>query len=135
MRDKNQPSQTPTPIPFDLDRKYTVKEIAKDHLRKSEKTVYNLIRDRKLNAYRFGKEFVITASQLEDYAKDRQLIKHWLVTGAITQVDITILTDEMLSGATIVRSALDELRKHDPEIFRGVSDWLDIQDLPQTHFD
>ena len=96
-------------IPFDLDRKYTVEQIAVDHLKKSTKTVYNLIKERKLKAYRIGKEFVITASQLNDFAGNQRLDDRsadWIDTDAPPEpepeeIDIDKLTPAQLRRALV----------------------------------
>jgi excisionase family DNA binding protein len=77
MRKNQTDADTKPKVPFADDKKYTVEEVARDHLHKSTKTVYKLIKERKLKAYRIEKGFLITASQLNEFAESKEL-KHWL---------------------------------------------------------
>jgi len=76
MKKTQTDSEGKTGLSFDQDSKYTVEQVAK-HLQKSTKTVRALIKKRKLRAYQFGKRFVITASQLNEFA-ETQLLEKWL---------------------------------------------------------
>lgn len=118
---KVQPDTTDAPIPFDLDRKYTVKQVAKEQLNKSTKTVYSLVKSRKLKAYRFGKELVITASQLNDYAEGLRF-KHWFssifdlaeldpahVTEAPVEIEFDSLTEKQVCAAYLDPAIIAEL--------------------------
>jgi len=120
---KKQPEGASEAMPFDLDRKYTVKQIARDQLNKSTKTVYDLIKSRKLKAYRIGKELVITASQLNDYAESVRF-KHWFssiaaidtadldpahVTEAPVELELGSLSEKQILSAYIDPAAIAEL--------------------------
>ena len=70
MKKNSQPIKVT--IPFHKDTKFTVEEVAAE-LRKSTATIYDLIKKRKLEAYRIGRNFVITGSQLDDFAERRRL--------------------------------------------------------------
>ena len=84
---KRQPETTKADaVPFDLDAKYTVEQVA-DMLQKSTKTIYGWIKTRKLKAYRFGREIIITASQLNDFANDRLLKKWFPELGNLSELD------------------------------------------------
>lgn len=126
---KRQPEGESAAIPFDQDIKYTLEQVAKDHLHKCTRTVRDLIKARKLKAYRIGREFIITASDLNEFAEGRRL-HNMLVSGGVIDVPLADLSDADLSTATILRSAIDELKKHDPEKFAGLRDWLDVRSLP-----
>jgi excisionase family DNA binding protein len=112
---KRQPDTTDLPkVSFADDKKYTVESLAAE-LGKSTKTVYGWIRARKLKAYRFGKEYLITASQLNDFANDR-LLKKWLAAELThlneldpayvppTEVDIDSLTEKQILSAFVIPS-------------------------------
>lgn len=105
---KKQPDKADKPkIDFASDQKYTVAEIAQE-LDKSTKTVYSWIKKRKLKAYRFGKDFIITASQLNDFA-DRHILSSrtepdpdWEVgTGDYEEVPLDSLSDDEIASARI----------------------------------
>jgi excisionase family DNA binding protein len=131
-KESTEQQTTSDAIPFDLDRHYTVEDVMKI-LNKSDTTVYGYLRKRQLKSYRFGREFIITASQLNEFAESRRL-KNMLVSGAMVEVPFAGLTDANLSTAILFKSAITELYQHDPEVFAGLRDWLDIQDLPQAKF-
>lgn len=56
----------------------TVKQVA-ERLSVSEKTVLNLIKDKHLNAYQFGKRFRVDENDLKEYIKNSQTIKQEVV--------------------------------------------------------
>jgi len=126
---------SPAAIPFDLDRHYTPQQIMKI-LNKSHTTVYEYLRKQKLGSYQIGREYIITASQLNEFAKEREIkaIKNMLVSGAMVEIPFAGLTDADLSTAILFPSAIAQLYHHDPKVFAGLRDWLDIQDLPQVKF-
>ncbi len=97
-------------ISFANDKKYTVAELAAE-INKSTKSIYRLIKERKLKAYRFGKDLIITASQLNDYA-DQNILKKWFPNAAYAgdldpayvppeEIDITELTLEEIESAFV----------------------------------
>ncbi len=122
---KKQPEGESAAIPFDLERHYTVEDVMKI-LNKSDTTVYGYLRKRQLKSYRFGREYIIMASQLNEFAEGRRL-HNMFVSGAVIEVPFADLSDADLLKATILRSAIDELKKHDPETFAGLRDWLDVK--------
>lgn len=124
----NQPAAA---IPFDLDRKYTVQDVMKA-LNKSDTTVYGYIRTQQLGHYRFEREIIVTASQLNEFAKEREIkvIKNMLVSGAMVEIPLAGVSDADLSGAILFPSAIAQLYRHDPKVFAGLRDWLDVRSLP-----
>jgi excisionase family DNA binding protein len=102
-------------VSFADDKKYTVADIA-EMLGKSTKTVYGWIRARKLRAYRFGKDFIITASHLNDFAEN-QFLDNWYFTMSNpdaldpafvppVEVDIDTLSEAQILSAYVIVSEL-----------------------------
>lgn len=102
MRKNQTDPNTKPKLTYADDKKYTVEEVARDHLRKSTKTVYKWIRERKLKAYRIGNEFIITASQLNEFAESKEL-KHW----TFSQWDFSELDPAYLDPAYIPPKEVD----------------------------
>jgi len=103
-------------VSFADDKKYTVEQVANEHLHKSTKTIYNLIKDRKLKAYRIGREFVITASALNEFAEPK-LLEKWFPAFANLdeldpayqppeEVDLDSLSDDEFRRAYLLPSEL-----------------------------
>ena len=149
---KRQIPETDDLIPFDLDRKYTVKDIA-EQADRSTKTVRKWITTRKLKAYDFGRGFIITATDWNVFADANKLrfLYSWLgydnaaeIDPAYeppkpTEVNIDDLTDEQLNAAIIIPPMFErfdasvlskKLTTNDQDILdaderRWFRDWMD----------
>jgi excisionase family DNA binding protein len=108
-------------VSFAEDKKYTVADIA-EMLGKSTKTVYGWIKTRKLRAYRFGKDFIITASHLNDFAEN-QFLDKWYFTMSNSdaldpafvppvEVDIDTLSEAQILSAYVTVSELGLTTEH-----------------------
>jgi excisionase family DNA binding protein len=119
MRKNQTDPNTKPKVTYADDKKYTVEQVAREHLHKSTKTVYKWIKERKLKAYRIGNEFIITASQLNEFAESIKL-KHSIFSQwdlseidpayvPPLEVDIDSLSEAEVLGAKVFVSEFIEL--------------------------